>query len=269
MSATAPPRAPMDGRIAERRAEVAGYRRRRRRRGLASLAVLAVLAAGSGALLASPLFGLEEVRVSGIEGERAAEVVDAVGLASGTHLVTADVAGAAERVAALAWVGEVEVRRAPPAAIEVDVVARRPAAAVHLEDTTWTVDASGVVLAGGAPEGALAIDAPNSVLPGPGVRASDAAVVNALTFHAALPDEVAERVVRYEARSGRSLRMRVAPAEGEEVWVRVGAAEDVERKAQALELLLEQAGDRLAEGGVAELDVRAPGNPVLVPLDEG
>ncbi len=259
----------MDGRIAERRAEVADHHRRRRRRGLASLAVLAILAAAAGGVLASPLFGLEEVRVSGVEGERAAEVRDAAGLVSGTHLVTVDVGGAAARVAGLPWVGEAEVRRAPPAAIEIDVIARRPAAAVHLEDTTWTVDASGVVLAGGAPAEALAIDAPNSVLPGPGVRASDAAVVNALTFHAALPDALAERVVRYEARSGRSLRMRVVPAEGEGIWVRVGAAEDVERKAEALELLLEQAAHRLAEGGVAELDVRAPGNPVLVPLDDG
>ncbi|MFO8075480.1 MAG: cell division protein FtsQ/DivIB [Actinomycetota bacterium] len=269
MSTAAPPRPPMDDRIAERRAEVAGHRRRRRRRGVASLVALAALLAAGGAVLASPLFALEEVRVRGVEGERAVEVVDAAGLSVGAHLVTADVAGAAERVADLPWAGQVEVRRVPPAAVEVDVVARRPAAAVHLEDATWTVDASGVVLAGGAPEEALPIDAPNSVLPGPGVRASDAAVVNALTFHAALPEATAERVVRYEARSGRSLRMRVAPTGGEEVWVRVGAAEDVERKAQALDLLLEQAGDRLAEGGVAELDVRAPGNPVLVPLDEG
>lgn len=271
---SAPPRLrpQMDGRIAERRAAVLDGRRRRRRRWLGSLVLLLALVGAAGAAVASPLFSIDEVAVHGAPPDRVDEVHEALGIRPGDNLAFADTSGGAQAVAHLAWVAEARVRRAPPGTVEVTVTPRRPAAAVRLEQSAWTVDSDGVVLSGGVPdEDALRIDAPNSVLPGPGVALSDAAVANALAFHEALPADVAARVARYEAPSERGLRMQIAAPTGGRVWVRVGTAEDVARKAQVVDALLEQSADRLLSDDVAveELDVRVPSNPVLVPGERG
>ncbi len=261
----------MDDRIAARRAAVAHDRRRRRRRWLVSLGLLVALVSAGAAAVASPLFSIDAVVVQGASADREDDVREALGIGVGDNLALADTRAGAGAIADLAWVARAQVRRTPPATVEVTVTPRRPAAEVRLEDSAWTVDADGVVLAGGvSEEDTVRIDAPNSVLPGPGVALSDAAVANALAFHDALPDDLAGRVDRYDAPSERGLRMRLTGPDGGQVWARVGAADDVERKAEVIEALLAQPDDRLRseEDAVEELDVRVPSNPVLVPRND-
>lgn len=264
-------RQPMDARIRARRNSVLRERARRRRRitGSAAALVLAVVVAVG--VARSPLFAIDEVRVVGAAGDGERSVLDAAGLQPGDNLLTADLAGAASRVSGLPWVRAAEARRRPPSAVELRVEPRAPVVVVHLPDARWLVDGEGIVVAGGGQDGLVELDAPNSVLPGVGGQVRDAALRNALTAHAQMPDSVQELIARYEARSARDLRLHLRGG----VVVRFGVADDVAAKARSVTLLLEQAreqAERRAPGGtpddalgVAEIDVRAPDNPVLVP----
>lgn len=275
MSTTTPPRrrtAPIDERFRERRRAVQRARVRRRRRFTLTALTLVLLAAVGITVARSPLFAIAEIRVVGTD--RAAEVVEASGLAIGDNLLGADLDAATDTVTRLGWVRSADASRLPPSVVQIQVVTREPIAVVRLEDTSWLLDADAVVLAGGTDEALPIIEAPASVLPGIGVGATDAAIGNALAVHAGLPPDLRARVVRYEAGSVHGLRLRLAGTDGGEgVWVRIGTAERIDAKARVIQVLLGQVRDQArrqggAEGdpAVAELDVRAPDNPVLVPI---
>lgn len=262
----------MDERFAERRAVVERERHRRRRRWLVSVALLLGVVVGLAALARSPLVGVTEVRVVGVTDERAAAVRAATGIETGDNLLGADVEEAASEVARLPWVADAEVGRQLPAVIEVQVVPREAVAVVRLAESSWMVDADGVVLGGGAPEGLVRVDAPDAEVPGPGREVEDPAVLAALAFHAGLPEDFAPIVRRYEAPSPGGLRMEVEAGDGDEtLWVRVGAPDQPALKAEVVAALLDEEGRLLAPGeqGAAELDVTAPANPVIVPAEEG
>jgi cell division protein FtsQ len=273
VSAPARARRPMDARIRERRRQVALERARRRRRRAASVAVAVTLAANGLGLTYTPLFAVADVAVVGVEGERRAAVRQAAAVAEGERLLGVDLERVASDVEALPWVRTAAVRRAPPSAVEISVRAREPVAVVHVGAAAWLVDVEGVVVAGGADDELVRIDAPQAAVPGSGAPVEDAAVGTALAVHRELPEHLRSAVVRYDAGSEREVRALLdgtvvgqAPEDG--VWVRFGTAERVPAKAQVTELLLGQIrdqADRLGGAAVAELDVRAPDNPVVVP----
>lgn len=227
------------------------------------------------AVARSPLFAIAEVRVAGVVGQQVDEVRHAAALRPGHNLLTADLRAAEDRVARLPWVRTAEARRVPPSTVQIRATPREPVAVVRLPGAAWLVDADGVVVAGGSREGLVEIRAPNSVLPGVGVEVRDAALRNAIAARNQLPDGLRAAVVRYEAPTERGLRLHLDNG----VVVRFGSAEHVAAKARSLVLLLEQARvqaerhganpqeDAAEDLGVGEIDVRAPDNPVLVPVD--
>lgn len=264
----------MDERIRARRREVRRARARKRRRVTVALLLLAGVVVGGVVVSRSALFEITDVEVdiadlAGAHDDRVAQVAAAAGISPGENLLHTDLSAAETRVEALPWVRTVEIGRVPPSTVRIAVTPRAPVATVNSEDSSWLVDAAGVVVAGGARDDLVHIDAVNSVLPGPGVRISDAAVRNALTVRAQLPESLREHVVRYDAPSPRGLRLLVrSEAAPDGVWVRFGLAERVDAKVAVLTALLEQAREHLTgddEAAIAEFDVRAPDNPVLVP----
>jgi len=278
-----PTRPAVDPRIRARRRQVAQEQVRRRRRVTLSALGLVLLLAGAYGVSRTPLFLVDEVRVSGVSGVRAEEVREVAAIGRGTNLLDIDIDAVTTRVEDLPWVKDAVVRRLPTA-VELRVVPRTAAAVVRLARAAWVVDPDGWMLAGGSPAELVRIDAPNAVLPSVGERIADRGVRNALRVHAALPDALRRTVDRYEAPSDRGLRLHLrAPAAAgatdaaeRGVWVRFGLAQRVEAKARVIGLLLDQAREQAAtEGvavgagelppGIAELDVRAPDNPVLVP----
>lgn len=281
-----PARPPVDPRIRARRRQVAQEQIRRRRRVTLSVLGLLSLLAGAYGVSRTPLFLVDEVRVAGVSGARADEVREVAAIGRGTNLLDIDIAAVTTRVEDLPWVKDAVVRRLPTA-VELRVVPRTAAAVVRLARAAWVVDPDGWMLAGGSPPDLVRIDAPNAVLPSVGERIADRGVRNALRVHAALPDALRGMVDRYEAPSDRGLRLHlrapVAAGDGAPdpvaergVWVRFGLAQRVEAKARVIGLLLDQAREQAAQQGVAvaagelppgiaELDVRAPDNPVLIP----
>ena len=277
--AAASPRSTVDARILQRRREVASADHRRRRRWALSILALIALAVGAVVISRSSLFAITGVRVDGVPAAQAQLVRDIAGVRSGQNLVAVDLAAAQQRVAAVPWVQRVRLERQPPSTVVIVVTPRVPLAAVVADGQTWQVDAEGVVIAPAQPDPArrlVRIDAPQAVLPEPGVTVRDRAVRNALRAHSTLPSALRAAAVRYDAPSEPGLRLllrlrglraqgRALTALPPRMWVRLGTAERMDAKSAVLLELLGQLQRRDPELPITEIDVTAPTNPVVVP----
>lgn len=115
-------------------------------------AVLAVLGAVAWLVLLSSVLALdlEEVTVSGVGGDSTvsrSEVMARLEPAAGTPLARLDTGELARSVDTITTVAAVEVTRAWPTGLVVDVVARVPVAAASTDEGTVLLDAEGVVVA--------------------------------------------------------------------------------------------------------------------------
>lgn len=268
-----PPASSMDARIANRRREVAAHLRRRRRRRIGVVVgALAVLGTVVG-LAFTPAFAAQDVRVAGVTAERAVEVERAAAVEPGTPLVRVDTAAVERQVEALAWVRRADAHRSPPSAVAVVVAARVPVLTVRAADQAWQLDEEGVVVASGVVDGAPELDAPSAVIPAVGETVRDRTVLSGLQVHLGASEGMRALVDRYEVHGPRDVRGHLLLPDGhpEGLWVRFGDAERMGRKSEVAELLLEQTrAQGVARRGagpeaIAEVDVRAPDNPVLLP----
>jgi cell division septal protein FtsQ len=259
----------MDERIRERRRAVLAQRARRRRRATYSVLVLLVVAGAVAALLRTSLFDISDVRVEGVQGEQAEQAGSASQVRPGENLLMVDLGDAEARIEGLAWVADARARREPPSGVVFVVTPREPVAVLSVGEAAWLLDAGGFVVAGGTQPGLVPIVAPNAVPRAVGDRIAHRGVLGALAVHAALPGGLRSQVDAYDAADEHDLRLHLrdpAAAAGEPgVWLRIGPAERIAEKAAVTSALLERV--RAPDGpAVAEIDVRAPGNPVLIPL---
>lgn len=156
-----------------------------RRAWAAATAALAVLAVLGWLAIGTSLWGVRQVRVTGVESLSAEEVRQAAGIVPETPLLRVHPGEVAERVRALPAVATVEVRRDWPDTVVIEVVEREPVAAVPVDDQYLLVDADGVVIrAVAAPPREL----PVLVLPQAGPE--NPATQAALTVLAALTPEL-------------------------------------------------------------------------------
>lgn len=260
----------MDARMRARRARVHADAVRRRQRRTLSLFALLVVVAGVAVVLRSPLFGISGVRVTGVEGRRAAAVERITALERGQHLLTAPLDAAARRVEGLPWVKQAVVRRVPPSTVEIAVVPRTPVLTLRTDEASWQVDDQAVLVDGGRVRGAPVIAVGGMGLPDLGAAIDDETVRAAVETHTGLPAWLRRQTARYDVTDpvGLVLHLQVPPrardgeSDGQATAVRVlvGDADDLALKAEVIRVLLPQA---VAQGGA--LDVRAPANPVVVP----
>lgn len=270
---TRPQRPPMDARIRQRRIEVRRAGARRRRRMIGSVLLLALGVAGAIGITRSPLFAITGVRVDGVEQERAVIVRETAQVAKGQNLMTADLDDALARTRALPWVADATVGRKPPSTVVITVKPRKPVAILSGGKGSWLVDRTGVVIAKAAGERLPVIGMVTATQPVPGAPINDPAANNALALYAALPRDVARSLLAVEATGPRTVRVQLAldrladPAgyrPGRKTWVRMGAAGDVREQVVVLRALLAQR--RAGRDGIpSEIDVRVPGNPVVIP----
>ena len=171
------------------RAKRSERRSRRLRRVGNALALLLPAVGLLWVVLASTWLGVDRVDVRGLTRLQQAAVVEAVAVAPGTPLARVDTGAVEARVAELAPVADVAVRRTWPGTLTVDVTERTPAAGVLQNGRFTLVDAEGVPFAAerALPEGAVRLQV-NA--PGP----DDPATTAALEVHAALPEELRTRV---------------------------------------------------------------------------
>ena len=258
----APRRRPAaDRRIAERRKAIIATRARRRRRILGwGLAVIA-LAVGVAYLIRTPLFGLSEVRVSGIEAVTEAEVLEAAGVRIGEPYLGLDLAAIGGRVAALPRVAAVRVTRDYPSSLRIAVTERPPVASVSDGSAYWLVAADGTVLdpVGGQPADlpyVASVPLPDGV--GPGSRLPPGnELANALTALGGMDPQLKRQVTGVNARTLDSLEFTLKDG----TRVLYGLAVDQRAKDAAVQLIRRTLK---REGREAQrIDVRNPSAPTV------
>ena len=272
-TATRPVRPPMDARIRQRRMEVRRAGIRRRRRVVGAVVLLLALGGAAVGITRSPLFAVTGVRVEGVGREEARIVKEIAQVSTGQNLMTANLDAAVARTNALPWVERAQVRRVPPSTVVIEVVPRRPVGILDGATGRWLVDAKGVVIAKAAGERLPHIGLQTAAVAVPGTPVDDPAARNALALYQALPSDVRNALLAIEAVGARTVRVQLALhrlddpdtyRKGQQTWVRLGAAGDVKEQVTVLRALLGQV--RKARVGVpAEVDVRVPGNPTVVP----
>ncbi len=143
----APGRRPPRGRSqASGRALAARYRRRRLAAALFGVVVLLVVVGlGTRVLLYDAgIANVEDLTVTGLTTVPEQAVRDAAAVTPGGPLISVDTAGIASRVAALEGVAAVEVRRAWPHTVEVEVTERVPVALWQSPQGLYEVDTTGL-----------------------------------------------------------------------------------------------------------------------------
>jgi cell division protein FtsQ len=133
-------------RQATRKPLAARYRRRRVTAALlGAIVLLAVVALGTRVLLYDTgLANVEEVTITGLVTVPEQAVRDTAAVAPGGPLISADTAGIAARVARVEGVAAVEVRRAWPHTVEIEVTERVPVALWDTPQGLFEVDTTGL-----------------------------------------------------------------------------------------------------------------------------
>jgi cell division protein FtsQ len=217
--------------------DVVQLRRRSRRWLRWVLVVGAIAAVGVGVWLFwfSSTFAVEKVTVVGAEGEAAAAVQRAANVPLGTPMALVDSDAIRDRIRQITWVDEIEVRRGWPTTVVLAVsersgIARRDA---------QLVDATGVAFT------------PIGVIPSglPAVRATGPALESAMSVYTALPEDVAQRVIRITAKSRDDVALTLKSG----AVVRWGNADQTPLKAEVFRTLFKRKA--------AVYDVSAPELP--------
>lgn len=248
----------MDPRFRRRWIEVRRAEGRRRFRVLAG--VTAVVAVGCAGWTAtdSALLDLDHVVIEGAVHTAPEDARFASGLRRGEPLLDIDQRRAVLGVASLPWVREATVVLRWSGEVRIRLVEREPVAVTaSVAGGAALVDGSGRVLewVDAAPPGLAVLTG----LPPAGPAGSTLAPegVAALAVAVALPAELRARTVGVApADGGRGeVDLRLSP----EGTVRIGPAQDLDRKFAAIRAVLAQ----VDVGTLAVLDVRRPDSPVL------
>lgn len=248
----------VDDRILERRADVREQRRRRRLRRTITVGVLLGVLVVAYAVERSSLVALAEVRVEGVQRLDADLVRETADLPLGTSTLRLRLGEAAERVRALPLVEHVDVRRADPLTVVVEIVEREPWLVAVDDAGAVLVDDEGVVIDEGRLAGLPVVHVPGRAGLEPGDRVDRAAsLANAHAVVAGMPGPLRQMVDRYEATSADNLELVLDNG----VRVRFGRGDRVDEKARALGAVLEDLDGR----SVTAIDVRAPSRPVVEP----
>lgn len=251
----APARPSTRGRVADARPALLlrEQRRRRRRVRVAGVAVLVLLlVAGLAYLLGwSSVLSVSRVEVSGLVLLSEDEVLEAGGVPVGRPLARVDTEAVQAHVAALAPVREVEVRRAWPDAISIEVVERTPVLVVEVDDGLTLVDADGVSYATvpKLPAGVTADDVVAATVSAESNEERTELLADLATVVGSLPPELREQVEGIGADSTDTIELNLS----EDRTLRWGSAEDSALKAEVALVLLENDGETY--------DVSVPSHP--------
>jgi hypothetical protein len=112
-----------------------------------ALGLLGIVAMVAGAFF-SPLLEVKKVEVTGVEGEAAQQVVDAMGVLD-TAMLLADPAELSERASRVPWVAHAAVEKDWPNMVRIEVLPHRPTAVVSTGSASFILTTSGEHIAVG------------------------------------------------------------------------------------------------------------------------
>lgn len=249
----------IDPRIRARRIEIQRTEGRKRLRRVGMLGIALAVLAGLWWITLSPVLDVDHVRVHGATRTGEDTVLAAIGIQRGDALLTADVGGAARALARLPWVETVDVRRAWPGSIAIDVVERVPIAAIAAKGGGWVlVDRGGRQLAvEEAPAAELVRIAGLPMAPSLGDRAGER-FQGALDLAAVTPPSMRSTITAIWPQRDGTIEASVQIPSGT-ATARFGAPDQLEAKLVALVAVLERAD----VVNVRTIDLRVPGAPAL------
>lgn len=210
---------------------------------IAAVVLVALVATAVWMVFFSARLQVTEVKVVGNALLSDATVRDVAAVPMGEQLALVNLERAGDRVGAMAEVKSVDVTRAWPHGVRIDIVERTSVAVVELAGRLRGLDADGVVFRDyeEVPKGMPRIR--------PGVSAGTDALKEAATVVAALPDSMAARVDHVEVTTVDEIILVLR--DGRQVmW---GSAEQSEQKAEVAVVLLTEKG--------RFFDVSVPGRP--------
>lgn len=233
---------PIDPRLARRRRQVQEASARRRLRWTIMLLTLAILAGLVVAIFRSSWFSIDNITVEGANRSPVREMLAEVGVEEGVSIVSIRSRRAEDRLLEDPWVAEAEVRVVWPRSVQVTVVEHVPVARVTAGPTWLVSSGRGAVLAEGTGIVDAVIDIDVGLLD-PGMEITNPAVLGALEFVAALPDELHPGTIV----SGDAAELE-ATVGGYEVVL--GAPKEMAQKAVTLAAVLDQG---IEQGAVISL----------------
>ncbi|MGH3385776.1 MAG: cell division protein FtsQ/DivIB [Nocardioidaceae bacterium] len=212
------------------------------RRALAVLVVVGLVGAAGWLVFLSDVLAVETVEVEGEGAITADRITEVAEVPVGKPLARTDLDQIAARVERIREVHHAEVGRSWPHTVVVTVTERTPVAVVERDGVRRLVDAEGVQfrVVKGRRKGLPTI-----------VAGGERAAEEAAKVVAVLPADVARRVTRLDATTMDSITLRLTGGR-EVVW---GSAEESERKAEVLAVLVERKGK--------VLDVSVPSAPTV------
>ena len=247
--------AAINPRIKERRAEVDRDRGRRRLRMTALVLSPVALAAAVFGVAHSPLFDVDEVRISGAASVGRDTLLEAAGLAERRFMVDVSAAETAARLERLSWVEEATVTKHWPGALEISILERSPVAATPIEGGVALFDSTGRILGAAleSPPGVVEVRFPGGV--GQTGTFLEPGGKGAVGVAAQLTEDLFGRVAAVQATGSGEVEVLIKPS----VVARLGAPTEVAAKVVALRTMLEKADLR----NVRTIDVRVPSAPVV------
>ena len=212
---------------------------------LGALVVVGVVAGGIWLVMFSSVLSVHGVRVEGAEVLDPREVRAVAAVPTGSPLATVDLEAISERVERLTPVEDVDVSRAWPDRVRIDITEREAVAVVIRDGVVHGVDPEGVVFR------RYPSRPPSLPLVRTTTRTDTNALAEATRVVGALPADLRARVryVSVATVDTISLRLRNGKV------VRWGSAEDSDSKAEVLAVLLDQRASLY--------DVTVPGRPVI------
>jgi len=226
----------------------------------AGVAVLGVVWALT-ALVNAPVFDVENVEVTGASHLSEAEVQQLAGVSPGVSLFSVNGDEVARRVAANPWVAEVEVDKAFPDTLKVEIRERAAAAIVDAGGTDLLVvstDGRWLGTRSAEETGLVVIRDVGSVEATAGDKVDAPEILNALKLVAGVSDELMARTVAISAPSiDRTLLLT-----DDEVEIFFGEATDVQRKDRIARELLAKYKDK-----VVYINVRVVESPTWRGID--
>jgi cell division protein FtsQ len=212
----------------------------------------ATVAAGATVWLADAGLQLKRIEIEGRTHTDNAALLAAVGARRGDPMLAIDPAAVRERLKALAWVREAEVRRRLPGTLDIRLTERTPFAIWQHQGKHVVIDRDGVVLA----ESGLEKFGPLPLVVGAGAAPRAAEILDLVARNPAV-NERFKAAVRVADR-----RWNIRLASGADVLLPEGA------EAPALERLSSlHAQHALLDKGLAAVDMRLPDRLVLRPLE--
>ncbi len=255
---------PADRRIWERHVEVQRQAGRRRRRWLMAATAVTALLAGGLAALHSPLFAATSVTIQGGAGIARAEVLDISGLQRRPPLIDVDTTVMERRIEQIPRVASAVVMLHWPTGVQIVLTERQPVAVAPLPGGRGgfaVLDSSGRVLSTSLsrPAGLPEVVGVGPVgIPGTSLHEQAGEL---LTAAASLTAELVPQVDEVGRDQAGDLVLALASGP----IALLGDDSALQQKLISLVTLLQKADLH----GIATIDLRAPGSPVLTPLGAG